>query len=152
MWLLKYDNSRNNMHDFIFDLKNLYASAKAAGFKFPMGTASLMHVLKIADLAAENNEALWELYIAMDQAGRTVIKLTTKQHDQAMLALHNSLIPDAIKDYAKTYYPITAEMVARHLIDNYGNIVVVRNNQRSKKKSTNQSNEEGSSETAAGHV
>ena len=56
--LLKYDNRGNSMHNFVFDLKNLYTSAKTAGFKFPMGTASLMYVLKIANLAAEDNKAL----------------------------------------------------------------------------------------------
>ena len=58
MWLLRFDNNcGNNMHYFLFDLKNYYASAKAAVFKFLMGTASLMH-----------NQALWGLYVAIDKA------------------------------------------------------------------------------------
>ena len=80
----------------------------------------------------------------MDKAGRTAIKLTTKQHDQAMVALYNSLMPEAITDYAKSYmqgntntYPTTAEAVARNLTDNYGKIVLPRNAQKSKKKLTN---------------
>ena len=35
--LIKFDNRGNNMHDYVFDLKNLYASGEAASFKFPMG-------------------------------------------------------------------------------------------------------------------
>ena len=47
------------MYDYVVDdLKNYYASAKAAGWKFPMGTALLIHLLKIANPAAENNQAL----------------------------------------------------------------------------------------------
>ena len=157
MQLLKFDNRGNNLHDYVNDLKNYYASAKTAGFKFPTGTALLMHLLKIANSAAENNQVLWEIYIAMNASARTAIELNAKNHDLAMVALHNSYIPDALQDYATSYmqgninaYPTTAEAVARNLTENYK--VVLRNNQKPKKKPTNQSNKEDRSETAAGHV
>ena len=99
LWpLLKYDNCRNNMHDYVFDLKNLYSSAKAAGFKFPMGTASLIKCMKDANPGEKDSNELWGLYIAMDQDARLAMELTAEEHDLAMLALHNSLMPDSIKD------------------------------------------------------
>ena len=53
--LLWFDNQANNMYYFVDDLKNYYASAKAAGWKFPMGTASLIYLLKTDNPNAENN-------------------------------------------------------------------------------------------------
>ena len=155
--LLRFDNRGNNMYDFVDAVKNLYAAAKAAGWKFPMGTASLMHLLKINHPNAENNQALWDIYIAMEAENKTAIELRAKNHDIAVLALHNSCMPQAIHEYAASYmwgnqetYPTTAEAVARNLTDNYK--VVLKNNQKPKKKPTNQSNKEDGSETAAGHV
>ena len=116
-----------------------------------------MHLLKIANPAAENNQTLWDIYVAMNEAAKTAIELRTKNHDLAMLALNNSCMPEAIADYAKSYmrgnvnaYPTTAEAVARNLTKNYK--VVLRNNQKPKKKPTNQSNKENASETAGRHV
>lgn len=67
----------------------------------------------------------------MNKGDGSAMESNARELDLAMLALHNSLIPDAIKDYAKSYSrgntnacPTTAEMVARHLVDNYGNIAV----------------------------
>ena len=37
MRLLRFDNRGNNMYDFVDAVKNHYAAAKAAGWKFPMG-------------------------------------------------------------------------------------------------------------------
>ena len=157
LWLLKFDNCGNNMHDYVDDLKNYYALAKVAGFKFPMGTVLLIHLLQIANPVAENNQALWDVYIGMNTAAKTAIKLSAKNHDLAMIALHNSCMPDAVADYAKSYmqgnvnaYPTTAKAVARNLTNNYK--VVLRNNQKPKKKPTNQSNKEDGSETGTGHA
>ena len=143
------------MYDFVDGVKNHYASAKAAGYKFPMGTASLMHLLKTDKPNAENNQALWNIYIAMGAENKTAIELRAKNHDIAVLALHNSCMPQAIHEYAASYmrgnrqaYPTTAEAVARNLTDNYK--VVLKNNQKPKKKPTNQSSEE--EQTAGGHV
>ena len=145
------------MYDFIDGVKNHYASAKAAGYKFPMGTASLMHLLKIDNPNAANNQALWDAYIAMTAEQKAAIEVRADNHDIAVLALHNSCMPQAIHEYAASYmrgnrqaYPTTAEAVARNLTNNYK--VVLKNNQKPKKKRTNQSNEEESSETAGGHV
>ena len=145
------------MYDFVNGVKNHYASAKAAGYKLPMGTASLMHLLKTDRPNADNNQALWNIYIAMEAEDKTAIELRAENHDIAVLALHNSCMPQAIHEYAVSYmqgnrqaYPTTAEAVARNLTNNYK--VVLKNNQKPKKKPTNQSNEEESSETAGGHV
>ena len=46
------------MYDFVDGLKNHYASAKAAGYKFPIGTASMMHLLKTDNPNAENIQAV----------------------------------------------------------------------------------------------
>ena len=93
----------------------------------------------------------------MEAEDKTAIELRAKNHDIAVLALHNSCMPQAIHEYAASYmrgnrqaYPTTAEAVARNLTNNYK--VVLKNNQKPKKKPTNQSNEEESSETAGGHV
>ena len=119
-----------------------------------MGTASLMHLLKIANPDAATNQALWDIYIAMEAEDKAAIELRAENHDIAVLSLHNSCMPQAIHDYAVSYmrgnrqaYPTTAEAVARNLTDNYK--VVLKNNQKPKKKPTNQSGEE---ETAGGHV
>ena len=56
--LIRFDNQGNNMYNYVNDLKNYYASAKAASWKFSMGTASLIHLLKTNNPAAENNQAL----------------------------------------------------------------------------------------------
>lgn len=124
--LIRFDNQANNMYNFVDDLKNYYASAKAAGWKFSMGTASLIHLLKTDNLNAENNQALWDIYIAMDAAHKTAIELRAKNHDIAVLALHNSCMPQSIHEYAASYmqgnrvaYPTTAEAVARNLTNNY---------------------------------
>ena len=153
--LLWFDNQGNNMYDFVDAVKNLYAAAKAAGWKFPMGTASLMHLLKIDNPDAENNQALWDIYIAMEAENKTAIELRAENHDIAVLALHNSCMPQAIHEYAASYmqgnrqaYPTTAEAVARNLTNNYK--VVLKNNQKPKKKPANQSGEE--EQTAGGHV
>ena len=121
------------MHDFVLDLKNLYSSAEAASFKFPMGTASLMKVMKDANLVTADNDAFWELYLAVDADPRLAMELRAREHNLEMLALHNSLMTDAIKDYAKSYsqgntnaYPSTSKMVARNLTDNYSNITVTK--------------------------
>ena len=142
------------MYDFVDGVKNHYASAKAAGYKFPMGTASLMHLLKTNHPNADNNQALWNIYIAMEAEDKTVIELWAENHDMAVLALHNSCMPQAIHEYAASYmqgnrqaYPTTAEAVARNLTNNYK--VVLKNNQKPKKKPANQSGEE---QTAGGHV
>ena len=155
--LLRFDNQANNMYDFVDGVKNRYASAKAAGYKFSMGTASLMHLLKIDNPNADNNQALWDIYIEMEAEDKTAIELRAENHDIAVLALHNSCMPQAIHEYATSYmwgnqeaYPTTAEAVARNLTDNYK--VILRNNQKLKKKPTNQSNEEELSETAGEHV
>ena len=55
--LIRFNNWGNNMYYFVNDLKNYYASAKAAGWKFPMGTASLIHLLKTDNPNADNNQA-----------------------------------------------------------------------------------------------
>ena len=122
-----------------------------------MGTASLMHLLKIDNPNAENNQALWNIYIAMEAENKTAIELRAENHDIAVLALHNSCMPQAIYEYAALYmqgnqeaYPTTAEAVARNLTEYYK--VMLRNSQKPKKKSTNQSNREDGSETVAGHV
>ena len=135
------------MYDFVNSLKNHYASAKAAGWKFPRGTASMMHLLKTDNPNAENNQALWDIYVAMDAAHKTAIELRAKNHDIAVLALHNSCMPQAVHEYAASYmqgnhdaYPTTAEAVARNLTNNYK--VVLKNNQKPKKKPANPSNEE----------
>ena len=93
----------------------------------------------------------------MNAANRTAIELRAKNHDIAVLALHNSCMPRAIHEYAASYmqgnqnaYPTTAEAVARNLTDNYK--VVLKNNQKLKKKPANPSNEEDASETAGRHV
>ena len=145
------------MYDFVDGVKNHYESAKAAGYKFPMGTASLMHLLKIDNPNADNNQALWDIYIAMEAENKTAIELRAENHDIAVLALHNSCMPQAIHEYAASYmrgnrqaYPTTAEAVARNLTNNYK--VVLKNNQKPKKKPTNQSGEEELSQTAGGHV
>ena len=142
------------MYDFIDAVKNLYAASKASGWKFPMGTASIMHLLKNDNPDTDTNQALWDIYLAMNAQDKAAIELRAEQHDVAVLALHNSCMPQAIHDYAVSYmrgnrqaYPTTAEAVARNLTDNYK--VVLKNNQKPKKKPTNQSGEE---ETAAGHV
>ena len=143
------------MYDFVDAVKNHYAAAKAAGWKFPMGTASLIHLLKIDNPDAENNQALWDIYIAMEAENKTAIELRAEHHDIAVLALHNSCMPQAIHEYAASYmrgnrqaYPTTAEAVARNLTDNYK--VVLKNNQKPKKKPTNKSNDE--EQIAGGHV
>ena len=91
----------------------------------------------------------------MEAENKTAIELRAENHDIAVLALHNSCMPQAIHEYAASYmqgnrqaYPTTAEAVARNLTDNYK--VVLKNSQKPKKKSTNQSSEED--QTAAGHV
>ena len=91
----------------------------------------------------------------MNAANRTAIELRAKNHDIAVLTLHNSCMPQAIHEYAVSYmqgnrnaYPTTAEAVARNLTDNYK--VVLKNSQKPKKKPTNQSSEED--QTAGGHV
>ena len=152
--LLRFDNQGNNMYDFVDAVKNHYAAAKAAGWKFPMGTASLMHLLKTDNPNAANNQALWDIYIAMEAENKTAIELWAENHDIAVLALHNSCMPQAIHEYAVSYmqgnwnaYPTTAEAVARNLTNNYK--VVLKNNQKPKKKPANQSGEE---QTAGGHV
>ena len=83
----------------------------------------------------------------MQAEQRTAIELRAKNHDIAVLALHNSCMPHAIHEYAASYmqgnqeaYPTTAEVVAKNLTDNYK--VVLKNNQKPKKKPTNQSSEE----------
>ena len=103
---------------------------------------------------AKNNQALLDIYIAMDASHKTTIELCAKNHDIAVLALHNSCMPQAIHEYAASYmqgnrqaYPTTAEAVARNLTSNYK--VVLKNNQKPKKKPANQSSEE---QTAGGHV
>ena len=90
------------MYDFVNGLKNHYASAKAARYKFPMGTASLMHLLKTNNPNAENNQALWDIYVAMDAVHKTAIELQAKNHD-IVLALHNSCMPQAIHEYTASY-------------------------------------------------
>ena len=116
-----------------------------------------MHLLKINNPNAENNQALWNVYIAMMAEQKTAIELRAENHDITVLALHNSCMPQAIHEYAASYmqenqeaYPTTAEAVARNLTNNYK--VVLKNNQKPKKKPTNQSSEEESLETAGGHV
>ena len=79
------------MYDYVDDLKNYYASAKAAGWKFPKGTASLIHLLKTDNPAAENNQALWDIYITMNATAKTAIELRAKNHDLAVLALQKQL-------------------------------------------------------------
>ena len=91
------------MYDFVDGVKNHYASAKAAGYKFPMGTALLMHVMKIANPMVVDNNTLCELYVAVDQDARLAMESNAKELDLAMLALHNSLIQETIKDYTKSY-------------------------------------------------
>ena len=91
------------MYGFVNGLKNHYALAKAAGWKFPMGTASLIHLLKTDNPNAESNQALWDIYIATDAAHKTAIELCAKNHDIAVLALHNSCMPQAIHEYARSY-------------------------------------------------
>ena len=93
---LKFNNRENNMHNYVDDLKNYYVSAKASGWKFPMGTALLIHLLKTNNPTAENNQALWDIYIAMNLAAKTAIELHAKNHDIAVLALHYSCMPQAI--------------------------------------------------------
>ena len=122
-----------------------------------MGTASLIHLLKTNNPAAENNQALWDIYTAMDAAHKTAIELRVENHDIAVLALHNSCMPQAIHEYAGSYmqgnqdaYPTTTRAVARNLTDNYK--VVLKNNQKPKKKPANLSNEEDALETAGGHI
>ena len=153
--LLRFDNRGNNMYDFVDAVKNHYAAAKAAGWKFPMGTASLIHLLKIDNPDAATNQALWDIYIAMEAENKAAIELRAENHDIAVLALHNSCMPQAIHEYAASYmqgnrqaYPTTAEAVARNLTNNYK--VVLKNNQKPKKKPANQSGEE--EQTAGGHV
>ena len=91
------------MYDCVNGLKNNYASAKAAGYKFPMGTTSLMHLLKTENPNVENNQALWDIYVAMNEANKTAIELRAKNHNIAVLALHNSCMPQAIHEYAISY-------------------------------------------------
>ena len=74
---------------------------------------------------------------------KAAIEVRADNHDIAVLALHNSCMPQAIHEYAASYmqgnrqaYPTTAEAVARNLTDNYK--VVLKNNQKPKKKRTNQ--------------
>ena len=131
------------MYDSVNAVKNLYAAAKAAGWKFPMGTASLMHLIKNNNPDTDTNQALWDIYLAMNAQGKAAIEVRAEQHDIAVLALHNSCMPQAIHEYAVSYmqgnrqaYPTTVEAVERNLTDNYK--VVLKNNQKPKKKSTNQ--------------
>ena len=91
----------------------------------------------------------------MEAENKAAIELRAENHDIAVLALHNSCMPQAIHEYAVSYmqgnrqaYPTTAEAVARNLTDNYK--VVLKNSQKPKKKPTNQSSEED--QTAGGHV
>ena len=68
-----------------------------------METASLMHVIQTNNPNAANNQALWDIYLAMNVANKTAIELRAKNHDLAVLALHNSCMPEALHDYAMSY-------------------------------------------------
>ena len=76
----------------------------------------------------------------MNEDDRLAMESNSRELDMA-IALHNSLNPKAIKDYTKSYlqgntnmYLQTAEMVARHVADNYRKNTVIESNRRSKKK------------------
>ena len=80
------------MYDFVDAVKNLHAAAKASGWKFPMGTASLMHLLKIDNPDAENNQALWDIYIAMEAENKaaSLLFITAVCHKQFMNMPHHT--------------------------------------------------------------
>ena len=115
--------------------------------------------MREANPGVDNNCILWNPYYNLNQNPRLAMESNAKELDIAMLVLHNSLNPEAIKDYAKSYlqgntdaYPQTAELVARNVVQNYRNNTVIRSNKRSKKKPTNQLNDKGRSETVPSHV